>query len=189
MIQKLIQSPKALVIFIIVIVSLLFNFYASGILNASYEESKFPVPYFEAQLSFSAEKLKSWYSFLNRENTFDIYLKTQYIDFLFILSVLLLHFFTLLLISRLFHEDSKGRKILIVCALLSTIAPIADAVENLVSFIMLANPVNFSNWLAYLYSSLAALKFAMFTFAYIAAIIGLLVGLFSFIKSKRTENV
>ena len=59
-------------------------------------------------------------------------------------------------------------------AMLSIIAPMADALENGISYIMLANPANFAESLAWVYSSVAAIKFAMFTFAYLAAILGLL---------------
>lgn len=48
--------------------------------------------------------------------------------------------------------------------------------RNAVSYVMLANPLQFASFWAYIYSSFAALKFAMFTFAYVAAAVGLLVG-------------
>ncbi len=173
------DSPKTLTLFVLTLLAFAFNYWVSSTLTASYIESKFPVPYHVAQLSFSAEKLKGWYSELQQMGTFDVYLLTQHIDSLFILSVLLLHCFALVLISRLFAVNSRGRKILVVCALISAIAPISDQLENLVSYVMLANPTNFADALAYVYSSFAATKFAFFVFAYIVAPLGLIAGLIS----------
>jgi len=188
MIARLLQTPKTTFIFIASCCALVLNIFASRILNASYEASKFPVPYFEAQLSFSAEKIKDWYSYLIEQNTLGVYIKTQHIDFVFIVSVLLLHFFVLLLISRLYPPNHRGRRALVLCALLSTVAPIADAIENLISYVMLLAPTRFPDGLALVYSSFAALKFAMFTFAYISATIGLILGLFYFIRSRISQG-
>jgi hypothetical protein len=184
MISKLETKPSVQVLFFIVVAAFAFNVYASRILNESYAQSLFPVPYYEAQLSFSAEKLKGWYGFLIENGTLDVYVRTQHIDFLFILSVLLLHVSALLLISRLFKKGGRWRRAMIYCALLAALAPAADAAENAVSYIMLANPLGFPGWLALIYSSFAALKFAMFTFAYIAAAIGLVAGIFCFLKNS-----
>jgi quinol-cytochrome oxidoreductase complex cytochrome b subunit len=45
-----------------------------------------------------------------------------------------------------------------------------------VSYVMLANPTDFADGWALVYSSFAAGKFAIFTFAYAAAAVGILVG-------------
>jgi uncharacterized protein involved in cysteine biosynthesis len=85
----------------------------------------------------------------------------------------------------MFAANSKGRKIMVICALISAIAPICDQLENLVSYIMLANPRDFLGGLAYLYSSFAAIKFVFFVFAYITAPVGLIAGLISVIKRNQ----
>ncbi len=64
---------------------------------------------------------------------------------------------------------------MIVCALLSVLAPVADALENGVTDVMLAAIRNFHDDLAYLSSSLSVRKFAMFVFAYAPIIVGALV--------------
>jgi hypothetical protein len=125
--------PRTLAVVALLLMSYVFYFYASSTLTKSYEESLFPVPYYEAQMSFDAEKIKGWYAFLIEHNTFDKYLYTQHIDFIFMVSVLLLHFFALLLVSRLFPSSSRWRSGMIVFAIISSLAPIADALENLVS--------------------------------------------------------
>lgn len=184
------QSPTTLALIALTSAAFIFNLWASKILTASYIASKFPVPYFEAQLSFNPEQLKTWYGFLIEQGMLDKYLQTQHIDSLFILSTLLLHCLALVLISRLFVKNSKGRKIMVISALISAIAPISDQLENLVSYIMLANPRDFFSGLAYLYSSFAAIKFAFFVFAYVTAPIGLVAGLISVIvRSKKSPLI
>lgn len=163
---------------VITLLSLLFNLWATDLLNTAYAASAFPVPYWEAQLSFSHEKLKLWYSFLIHNGTLERYVHTQHIDFIFIASVLLLHTAALLLISRLLPAGSAGQKLLVGASLLSAIAPLADSLENGISYVMLANPTDFAPALALAYSSVAALKFTMFTAAYVAALGGLLAALY-----------
>jgi hypothetical protein len=148
-------------------------------LNASYASSGFPVPYHVAQLSFSAQRLQGWYGELLRMGTLDDYVRTQIIDFAFIATVAVLHPAVLLLIGRAFAATSRARKALLVAAALSVLAPVADAAENVVSFVMLAQPTSFASWLAWVYSSLAAFKFAMFTFAYAAALVGVVTAAWS----------
>jgi hypothetical protein len=176
MIKQLDNQPTARWLAVGTAVAFAFNAFATKILDASYAKSRFPVPYYEAQLSFDASKLKGWYAYLADQGTLGTYLQTQNIDFVFIVSVLMLHVLALLLISRLFTEGSRLRRWMIVAALLSTLAPLLDAFENAVSYVMLANPTNFADGWALVYSSFAAGKFAMFTFAYAAAAVGILVG-------------
>jgi len=189
MIQTLKTRPSAWTLSLLVLASLAFNLQASAWLNESYALSRFPVPYFQAQLSFDAAAIKGWYAQLMDMGTLDIYVRTQHIDFLFILSVLLLHVSALLLASRLFAADSCGRRWMVWAALLSALAPAFDALENGVSYLMLANPLGFPDSLALLYSSLAAMKFAMFTFAYLALPVGVLAGLTSrWLGRKKTAG-
>lgn len=158
----------------IVVVGLVFNLWSTQVLNAAYAASGFPVPYWEAQLSFDHLKLKGWYQALIDKQTMDLYLHTQVVDFLFMASVLVLHMSVLVLVSRMQPVSSKARSAMLWAALLSALAPIFDALENLVSFAMLAQPLSFEPTLALVYSLLAAAKFAMFTFAYAAALVGVL---------------
>lgn len=183
MLNKLQEKPGWQLLTLVVLVSFIFNYYASAILTKSYEASQFPVPYFEAQLSFSAVKIMTWYEFLVQNNTMDIYVTTQNIDFLFMLSVLLLHVSAILLLSRGFALGSKLRKYLVYAALISASAPIFDALENAVSYVMIANYNTFPAWLAILYSSFAAAKFAMFTFAYIVLALG--IGMWVIVRIKN----
>ncbi len=179
--QSKFSAPQLIVISLL---ALLFNFWATELLNASYASSGFPVPYWQAQLSFDANKLKGWYQVLIERGTLDRYIQTQHIDFVFIASVLILHVVVLLAISRAMPANSGIRRAMIGAAMLSTIAPIADALENGISYLMLANPSNFAESLAWVYSSLAAIKFAMFTFAYLAATFGIIAAAWLFITRR-----
>ncbi len=163
---------------VITLVALIGNLWATKILDAAYAASRFPVPYWQAQLSFDHEKLKGWYAFLIKNQTLDLYVHTQLIDFIFIATVLILHTAFLLALSRAVPVQSTARRALIVAAPLSAIAPLADAVENGISFIMLANPTGFEPILAIAYSCAAAIKFGMFTFAYVAAAGGVVAALY-----------
>jgi hypothetical protein len=108
--------------------------------------------------------------------TLDKYLRTQYIDHVFILTVLVLHAAVLLWVSRLFPAGHRGRRLMVAAAMLSAAAPLSGTLENLISYVMLADPGGFADTLALAYSSLAALKFAAFTFADAALLVGLLAG-------------
>ena len=170
--------------------TLLFNFWATDLLNAAYAASGFPVPYWVAQLSFDHQKLKGWYGVLQGNNAMNRYLYAQYIDFIFIASVLALHISALVLVSRMLPASSRSRQWMLWAALLSAIAPLSDAIENGISFIMLANPTSFEPLLALAYSSFAAIKFAMFTLAYLAAAGGLLLALYFWaMRAKRRVSV
>jgi hypothetical protein len=172
--KDLLHKPSTMSLAVISLVALAANLMATAWLNASYALSRFPVPYHEAQLSFSAARLKGWYAQLADFGTLDAYLRTQYIDHAFILTVLVLHFAVLLWASRLFLADHVGRRLMVAAALWSAVAPLADTLENFVSYAMLADPADFAAGLALLYSGLATVKFAAFTFAYVALVLGLL---------------
>ena len=158
----------------------MFNLWATKILNAAYTATGFPVAYWKAQLSLDHAMRSSRVGTgpFKAIRPFSLYIHTQLIDFIFIASVLILHTAALLALARALPAQSKARHALVWAALLSTIAPLADAIENGISFMMLANPTGFEPFLAIAYSTVAAVKFGMFAFAkYVAAAIGLVAAL------------
>lgn len=163
------DQPSAALLWFGTLGSAVANQLATLWLNRSQAASRLPVPYWEAQLSFSPEQLRGWYGQLLQQGTLDTYVRTQHIDFLFIASTLALHFLALVALSRLFAKGSALRRGLVLAACLSTIAPLADAAENLACYAMLARPLDFPPAYSYIYSSFAALKFAFFAFAYAVA--------------------
>ncbi len=187
LIRTLQQTPSAWTLFLVVLAALPFQLWIRGVLDASYAASKFPVPYFVQQMAFSAEKMKGWYAYMAQQGTLGQYITTQHIDFVFMLSVLALHMSVLLLISRGFAVQSLGRRVMVVCALLSALAPIADAFENLVSYVMLSDISGFPDYLAYVISTFSVIKFGMFVFAYLAVPLGALAAAWVFMKSRNAS--
>ncbi len=185
MLSRLQNRPTTAVLVVIVVAALLLNLAATAWLNASYAASQFPVPYYVAQLSFDAQQIKSWYAFMMERDTLRLYWQTQFIDFAFIATVLVLHVAVLLLVSRLFVPGTRGRRWMVMAAALSAVAPLADAAENMVSFAMLSDPLGFPGGLAQIYSSLAALKFGFFMFAYVALPVGIVAGLWDRLTRRR----
>lgn len=140
-------------------------FLSSFFLEKSYVLSKFPVPYFQQQTSFDAVKMKEWYAFMIQENTFDIYLSTQFIDFAFIAAVILAGFSFWTFVSSLHIDGSFFQRVGYKMAFALPLAGAFDILENLVSFFMIANPTNFSDSWVIPYSSFAVLKFGCWTIA------------------------
>ena len=130
------------------------------ILDASYARSKFPVPFFEGQTAFDGDLIKSYYQFMIDAGTLNIYWQTQLIDFIFIASFFLFGMIMPLLVRRLYKVRTIPYRIATLVATLIPLGTIFDVLENLVSFVMLAQPLTFPNWIAIIYSSLATLKFA-----------------------------
>lgn len=185
--KYLLHAPRAWVLALVVLAAFPYNQWIRAVLDDSYAASRFPVPYFVQQMSFSAARMKEWYAYMIEQGTMDVYIRTQHIDFAFMLSVLLLHAGVLLLISRWFEAGSRGRKAMVICAMLAVLAPLYDALENLVSYIMLADSAGFPDFLAYLYSSFALMKFAAFVLAYLAAPIGCLWALVSLAMRRHAS--
>lgn len=159
------------------------------VLNSFYARSGYPVPYYEGQLSFSADRLEGWYGAMQNAGTLDIYWQTQFVDFVFI-AMTALHFVTLMLLAiRLHAPGSTGRRVLRMLLPVALIGPVFDALENLVSFVMLRNPDDIHQSVAVVYSSMATIKFVGFALLYTIALAGLVTAAVSRARRRRTgEN-
>lgn len=165
---------------LITLISLAGYFISSYFLEKNYVLSKFPVPYFEQQTSFDAVKMKAWYASMLNEGTFNIYLNTQFIDFIFITTVILAGYTLWAIIAQLHPMDSLFNKWGEKLAFALPLAGLFDILENLVSFFMIANPANFSDTLVIPYSTFAVLKFGCWTVGLIwlaVSIVALLINL------------
>lgn len=140
---------------------------ANFILNQSYARSKFPVPYMEGQTAFNGDLIKSYYQTMIDADTLGVYWQTQFIDYLFIACMFSFGLIMPLLVRRLYKEGSVAYRLSTLTAFLIPIGAMFDAVENLVSFVMLAQPLTFPNWVALVYSSLATLKFGSIGIGYL----------------------
>lgn len=161
---------------------------SSYFLETSYASSKFPVPYFVQQTSFDAPQMKSWYAYMLEQGTFDIYLTTQFIDFAFIAAVIFAGFTTWTLVSNLFSQGSFFNRIGHKMAFALPLAGLFDILENIVSFFMLAKPLDFAEGLIIPYSSFAVLKFACWTVALIWLALSLLALPIHTLYNKRSKN-
>lgn len=198
-IKKFIKEVKIRTIVVMSGVAFLLNYFAKLWLDLSQKNSLYPVPFFEGQLSFSEDKLEEYFSYMIEKGTFNIYIQTQFIDFLFLLSIIILHTLLAILLFKLicnfngresnivsFKSMNAITKIAIINIIIAPFAGIADAIENFTLFIMFIDPLNVNNVLANIYSSLAAIKFTIFSISYLwfifAGVYLLISGLIRIIK-------
>lgn len=126
----------------------------------SFAATNYPVSLLEAQLAFSGTAIKSHYATLLAQGTFDQFVLTQVIDFAWIIGLMLTLFFAHVAIARGQPAGSHWRQLALRLAVIAPLIAAADAIENAVSFVMLADPTSFPDWLAVLYSGLAAIKWS-----------------------------
>jgi len=155
------------------ILALIAYFVSSVWLEASYARSLFPVPYFEGQTSFSSEKIRTWYAYMINHGTFDIYFLTQLIDFVFISAVIVMGFSNWTLVANLHPKNSFFQRTGYYAAFALPLAGLFDILENLVSFIMIADPSGFPDSVVMVYSSFAVIKFGWWVVALAALIVSL----------------
>lgn len=153
---------------------------ANGALNNLYTASNFPVPYAEGQTSFSGTQVKEWYGVMTEAGTLDTYLGTQLFDYVFIAAMMTFGFLASSLITRLTSGPGRAASItnrIARCARLLIPAGAAfDAIENLLSFPMLAQPAAFNDAWAIAHSSAAVVKFALIGTGFVALLVSV-VGL------------
>lgn len=157
-------------------------------LDQFYAASKHPVAYAVGQTSFDGEQIKSYYAHMLAEGSLGIYWQTQFFDFAFIASVTV---FGLLLGSLLLRMSAENRvlKLLAFCVLLGMpLGACFDVVENLISFVMLSNPLDFTNWIAIPYSLAACIKFALIALGLFATF-GWVLCKFGFLVAKLVRRV
>lgn len=171
------------------IVALACYFLMNAVLTASYVNSKFQVPYFVQQTSFDTAKMKGWYAYMIEQGTFGIYFETQMIDFVFIATVIIAGFFLWTFVSNLHDHDSIFYRLGHMLSYTLPIAGLFDIFENLISFIMMANPTEFANIWMILYSSFACLKFAAWSIGLLWLAVSSLTLLINKIYSIRLRRI
>ncbi|MHA2277962.1 MAG: hypothetical protein ACXAC2_19450 [Candidatus Kariarchaeaceae archaeon] len=140
-------------------------------LGILFEKTGYPVPLLESQNRFSASGLKSDFAVLVENGTLNDYKIIQYLD-LYIMITTAICFGTIALaMSRKISHDSPWRKRGFKLALLFPLSSVLDFVENIVLLIMLENPVEFPNWMAYLYSALALSKLMVFIVGILSVVV------------------
>lgn len=136
---------------------------AKGYLDASYMASNHPVDYATGQTGFDGTLIKGYYAHMQKMGTLGVYWTTQFIDFSFIAGMFSMGLFALSGIARLARPASVGRKAGLMASAALMTGAVSDVIENLISFVMLAMPNDFPDWIALPYSAFAVVKFALVT--------------------------
>jgi len=124
-----------------------------------YVRSGFPPALIEGQLAFSPDAYRAWYAVLIEKGTLPIYVRTQFVDYLFIAGLLAALFFVHLMIAKA-QPNRRWRKLALTLAVLGPVIAASDAIENIVTLTMLSNPTGFAPWLGNLVSTISAVKWS-----------------------------
>ncbi len=158
------------------------------VLDGFYARSQFPVSYFVGQTAFDGAQIKEWYAVMQTAGTFNIYVQTQLFDYLFMLTMATMGLMVPLLVRRAYHAESLAFRVTTLASTLIPLGAMMDAMENLVSFVMLAMPQTFPNWIALVYSSFASIKFGLVGVGYICVFAGILIGLVTMVMRLFTTT-
>ena len=145
------------------------------VLDASYAASNHPVAYAEGQTTFSGSEFKGFYAVMEEAGTLGRYWQTQFIDFGFIAMMIVVGMTLGLLFARLNRPGSLPTRLGRMAALLIPLGAVFDVIENLISFVLLADPQGFPDWLAIPYSTAAVIKFLLIGLGMLA-LLGSIVG-------------
>src|SRR5690606_32700202 len=143
-------------------------------LDPAYVASQYPVPFYVGQTTFNALELKSYYQVMLDKGTLPLYWLTQCIEFGFI-ACTYFAFFTLSRsvfhsIKRVAPHAARWQKLAAWMCFIAPLAAVFDALENILSFVLLLQPTNFPDVLVYPYSSFAVIKFLLFALTYLWAL-------------------
>jgi len=147
-----------------------------AVLDRSYAASNHPVDYATGQTAFDGGVIKGYYAQMEAVGTLDVYVTTQLIDFGFIFAMACSALFVCTLVARLGREGSFARKVGLIGGGAILLGALCDAIENGISFIMLANPSGFADWLALPYSTFASVKFSLIALGMLMLLISLTSG-------------
>ncbi|MCW9042411.1 MAG: hypothetical protein OQK05_03625 [Pseudopelagicola sp.] len=137
-------------------------------LEAAYGASGHPVGHAAGQVTFSAAAIKGYYAQMQAEGGLGLYRWSQVLDCGFLLAILGLGWGLATLGARAARPNSHARKAARAAAFFTVAGAAMDAMENAVSFVMLANPQGFADWIAWPYSAAAVAKFALLAAAVVA---------------------
>lgn len=161
-------------------------------LEGLYLDTNFPASVIEGQTTFSAEAVKHFYAVMEEKGTIDLYIQVQQLDFILMLTMFAAIFTLTMAAYRSVANVKYLGSFTWFLAIVTPLAPVFDALENIVSFFMLANPQGFHSSLALFHSSFAVTKFTLsFTGifgAFIIAIIAIIINSWAFISNKLKKE-
>lgn len=147
-----------------------------------YVRSGFPPALIAGQLAFDPAAYRTWYEVLIQKGTLSIYVRTQFVDYLFIAGLLATLYFGHLMIAKA-QPVPRWRRLALVLAVLGPSIAASDAVENVVTLAMLSNPTDFAPWLGYLVSSISLVKW---TWALVGcSLICVQIVILAWVRAKR----
>ena len=156
---------------------------AMGWTEGLYIQTLFPASVFEGQTSFSGEQVKTFYAFMIERGTLEKYINVQIVDFCFMITMFFAMAALTIAAYRALPEQRHMKNFAWLLVLIIPLAPLFDAMENGVSFSMLADPVNFPNWLAIIQSTFASIKFLLTGIGFFWSILAIFIGLFCYMIS------
>jgi len=165
--------------------------WVKGSLDTSYAASGHPVDFATGQLSFDARLIEGYYAHMIEAGTLQVYWQTQFIDFGFIAAVMAVAMLFGTLAARLGGRINRlgvwGWHLGLAAAIVGVSGAALDALENLLSFLMLASPQAIPQPLALAYSTAAAAKFALLTTAMICLLLSIMAGAAGRIRSAVSK--
>jgi len=154
--------------------------------TALYVRSGFPPGVTEGQLAFSPDAYRAWYAILIKNGALPLYVRTQWVDYLFIGALLSALFFGQLLIAKA-QPDARWRNLALALAVIGPAVAASDAFENIVTLTMLSNPADFAPWLGYLVSTISAVKWSWALIG--CTLIGVQLVALAWIRWRRSADV
>ena len=151
--------------------------FALKTVNARYVRSEHPVSFAQGQTSFDAGAIKGWYAAMEAGGTMEIYVQTQLIDFGFIASMMLFGVLVGSFLARIAWQKGIARLLGLAAAVLVPMGAGFDVIENLISFVMLADSQGFADWIALPYSGFAVAKFAAIGAGYMGLLASVVINL------------
>ena len=153
-------------------------------LDKLYAASGHPIDFATGQLAFDGGVTLGYYEAMRAGGTFGIYVQTQLFDFAFIASVMLFGLCFGTLIARMGGQGSLTRKIGVGASIAAITGGTLDALENMMSFVLMQFEAAIPQVLALIYSSFAALKFVALTSAMGLAVVALALGLLGMLAQQ-----
>jgi hypothetical protein len=154
--------------------------------TALYVRSGFPPAVIEGQLAFDPDAYRAWYAVLIEKGTLPLYVRTQWVDFLFIGALLSALCVGHLLIAKA-QPDARWRKLALTLAVLGPAIAASDALENIVTLTMLSNPADFAPRLGYFASAFSAVKWSWALIG--CTLIGVQLVALAWIRWRRSADV
>lgn len=146
-------------------------------LEGLYQATLHPASVFAGQTTFNAESIKGFYAVMLDQGTLGKYVYVQIVDFAFMLTMFAALVCATVATYRSIPKVRWLKNLAWGIVLIASLGPLFDALENVVSFFMLANPRDFNNWLAIPYSTFAVIKFVLVGIGFFWTLVGIAIAL------------